>query len=122
MGVRKLVYIKLTEELQNPKSLTLEQREILVRHGLEDREPPVREGATRLIGSWIEVSDDLMQFLGLFDLMKGEIAEKALFSVFETKPALLDTLDFSGEWILSCLWFRWPINHCFRTLLAGANS
>ena len=116
-NIRKLVYTKLTENLESPKLLTVGQREMLVRNGLEDRETAVQEAAAKLVGGWVEISDDILKFLELFDLMSDVVGEKALLSAFETKPSLLDMLDFGGE-LLSICGVQYSVIEYLRAILA----
>lgn len=99
-SVRRAVYSVL-EPLESPKQLTIAQRELVVKAGLQDREQIVRNSAAKLVGSWADLfNGDIAQFIRLFDfdLMHDteNAAEQALLSLFDSRPDLLDSLDFSG--------------------------
>jgi condensin complex subunit 3 len=121
-AVRRLVYavVLSTQPIQpgappgpgHPRALSITQRELLVRNGLGDREAVVRAAAGRMLGAWVDaasaptggvkkeeektVMEDLLAFLGMFDLAEGTVAEDALASVFTTRPELFDALEFGG--------------------------
>ncbi|EIN08176.1 hypothetical protein PUNSTDRAFT_143847 [Punctularia strigosozonata HHB-11173 SS5] len=107
----------------HPRALTIEQRELIVRNGLGDREGSVRAAAARVLGTWVDVvrdtgsegrekdgvkkeggggetgpetEQDLIAFLKMFDLVEGAIAEDALLSVLTTRVDVFDSLEF-GE-------------------------
>lgn len=99
-SVRRAVYSVL-EPLESPKQLTIAQRELVVKAGLQDREQIVRNSAAKLVGSWADLfNGDIAQFIRLFDfdLMDDteNAAEQALLSLFDARPDLLDSLEFSG--------------------------
>ncbi|KAJ8516410.1 hypothetical protein ONZ45_g6279 [Pleurotus djamor] len=56
----------------------------------EENEGSVDPAALTLRGS-------LLNFLGLFDLGEGTVADKAVMSIFKTRPEILRSLDFSGD-------------------------
>ena len=117
MTVRRLVYgsvllahAELPDDAMpgaaHPRALTIAQREQIVRHGLGDREPVVRAAAGKLIGAWVDavsvgskkgaVFEDLLAFLGTFDLRESAVVEDALLSVFVTRVDVFDVLEFDG--------------------------
>ena len=69
-----------------------------------DREPAVRAAAGKLVGAWVDavsvgtkkgpgaVLEDVLAFLGTFDLRESAVVEDALLSVFITRVAL----EFNG--------------------------
>ncbi|KAH9991933.1 nuclear condensing complex subunit [Russula vinacea] len=109
MTVRRLVYgsvLLLHAELPDdamPGAATL-----IVRHGLGDREPAVRAAAGKLIGAWVDavsvgtkkgaVLEDVLAFLGTFDLRESAVVEDALLSVFVTRVDVFDALEFDEEY------------------------
>jgi len=124
MTVRRLVYssVLLTHAIlpdnampgaAHPRALTIAQREQIVRNGLGDREPAVRAAAGKLLGAWVDavsvgtkkgpVLEDLLAFLGTFDLCESAVVEDALLSVFVTRVDAFDALEFDGA--LLFLWF-----------------
>ncbi|KAG6370186.1 hypothetical protein JVT61DRAFT_12333 [Boletus reticuloceps] len=90
----------------HPRVLAISQRELIIRNGLGDREPAVRSAAGSLLGAWVEVvrgstkaeedgsaMDDVLAFLGLFDLNENTVAEDALLSIFATRVDIFDQLE-----------------------------
>lgn len=90
----------------HPRALTIAQREQIVRNGLGDREPAVRAAAGKLIGAWVDavsvgtkngpILEDILAFLGTFDLRESAVVEDALLSVFVTRVDVFDALEFDG--------------------------
>ena len=118
--VRRLVYgnILLTHAeppdgampgAAHPRALTIAQRELIVRNGLGDREPTVRAAAGKLVGAWVDavsvgtkkgaVLEDVLAFLGTFDLRESAVVEDALLSVFVTRVDVFDALEFDGGFL-----------------------
>ncbi|KAI9511024.1 nuclear condensing complex subunit [Russula earlei] len=91
----------------HPRVLTIAQREQIVRNGLGDREPVVRAAAGKLVGAWVDavgvgtekgaIHEDLVAFLGTFDLRESAVVEDALLSVFVTRVDVFDALEFDEE-------------------------
>ena len=97
----------------HPRFLSIEHREMVIKHGLGDREPSVRTAAANLVGTWVDVmrnpdqvvknetpaqelEQTMLSFLTLFDLQEVTIPEEALMSVFKTRAEIFDNLEF-GE-------------------------
>ena len=101
--------------ITHPRVLSIAQREMIVRNGLGDREDGVRAAAGRLMAAWADaargvglkakkeeedgegVRGHLVDFLKLFDLVEGKIAEDALVSVFTVRGDIFDAIVFEGE-------------------------
>jgi condensin complex subunit 3 len=76
----------------------------------------VRAAAGKLIGAWIDavsvgtkkgpVLEDLLAFLGTFDLGESAVVEDALLSVFVTRVDVFDALEFDGAHFLSLVSFH----------------
>ena len=124
-NVRKLVYSSVLEPHctvamdaegnpeavgpTHPRVFSIEQRELVVRNGLGDREEAVKTAATKLVSTWVDVvrvgttegdaksvEADIIAFLELFDLVENSTAEDALASVFKSRNDILDKLEFNG--------------------------
>ena len=95
----------------HPRFLSIEHREMVIKHGLGDREPSVRAAAANLVGTWVDVmrnpdqivknetpaqalEQTVLSFLTLFDLQEVTIPEEALTSVFKTCAEIFDNLEF----------------------------
>ena len=94
--IRKLVFSSVLEQLEHPKQLTIDQRELIVRNGLGDRELTVRAAAEKLISDWCDTLEGVLPFLSMFDLFESKEAEQALLTVFQSRTDILDSLDFGG--------------------------
>jgi condensin complex subunit 3 len=125
-AVRKLVYSAILEAnchakddskmagFTHPRTLTIATREMIVRHGLGDREPTVRIAAVNLLVTWIEVvrsseeivksesgaraiEEDILAFLRLFDLADNTVADDALLSIFKSRVDLFENVKFEDN-------------------------
>lgn len=96
----------------HPRALTIAQRELIVRHGLGDREEIVKIAATKLLAAWVDIvrangvklegeeeDSDIIAFLRLFDLVENTIPEDALKSVLNSRVDILDSLEFGGGFL-----------------------
>jgi condensin complex subunit 3 len=101
----------------HPCALMIAQHEQIARNGLGDREPAVRAAAGKLIGAWVNVVsvgtnkgpylENLLAFLGTFDLRESAVVEDALLSMFVTHIDELDVLEFDVHTF--SLWFLYHI-------------
>ena len=147
-NIRKLVYASILSSscvsdtlydsswVGHPRSLTIAQRELVVRNGLGDREALVKSACEGLIGGWLdvvrekndagankgEVVEDVIAFLKLFDLADPEskIGEDALLSVFKTRVDIFDALEFGDAYWTSltperAFLARVFVSHCINT-------
>ncbi|KAJ7090909.1 armadillo-type protein [Mycena belliarum] len=100
--IRRLLYSSvLTRAATNtatPQSLTVSQRELLVRNGLGDRENTVRVAAAALVGTWVDVGEveikvdeELVSRLADVDLA---LIEKTATSSEETKKIIRTLTTF----------------------------
>ncbi|KAJ7178845.1 nuclear condensing complex subunit [Mycena crocata] len=98
--IRKLLYSTVLEgaatDSAKPSTLTIAQRELVVRNGLGDREHTVRAAAATLIGTWIDVIGDkikpeqeLASRLGDVDIAKDE--EKTPLGAEEKQRKTIET-------------------------------
>ncbi|KAF7330334.1 Chromosome condensation complex protein [Mycena venus] len=99
--VRKLLYNSALErassDAAHPRILTIAQRELLVRHGLGDRQKSVRAAAADLLGTWIDVigekakpEEELASRVSDIDISKTE--EKLPLSAEEKQQKTIKTL------------------------------
>ena len=148
-NIRKLVYASILSSscvpdtlydsswVGHPRSLTIAQRELVVKNGLGDREALVKNACEGLIGGWVdvvrekendagankgEVVEDVIAFLKLFDLADPEskIGEDALLSVFKTRVDIFDALEFGDAYWASltperAFLARVFVSHCINT-------
>ncbi|KAG8831458.1 hypothetical protein FRC17_003121 [Serendipita sp. 399] len=96
-GVRKIVFQHSLPQVPHPRVLKIVQRERILRTGLGDRDASVVDASKNLVLKWIEVMNgDLLKFLETFDLVGGDVAEQALFALFEVKPSIMDSIQFDS--------------------------
>jgi condensin complex subunit 3 len=97
-NVRRAVFRVLKSTPVPARSLSLEQRTLVIRYGLGDRTPVVKTEASKLVASWVDGAKDLEEFMSLFDLSSDKTAEDALLAVLAERPELLKDIDLStGE-------------------------
>jgi condensin complex subunit 3 len=97
------------------RGLSVAQRSLIIRNGLGDREAAVRTEVGKLVYHWAitcsdyqhnpkdgkkgaqksDVKIDVDEFLDLFDLWDGTVAEEALKALVYKRPNILDDLDLS---------------------------
>jgi condensin complex subunit 3 len=104
---RKLLLSTVLSKLEDPKQLSLTQREQVVADALGDREPGVRIVGGKLIEGWFDfalseagggITDGIVRFLELFDVIGGEtVAVDALRSLFVTRAVVLESVVFKGN-------------------------
>ena len=71
----------------------------------------MRAAAGKLVGAWVDavsvgtkkgpgaVLEDVLAFLGTFDLRESAVVEDALLSVFVTRVDVFDALEFDGRFL-----------------------
>jgi condensin complex subunit 3 len=100
--IRRLFFSKKMAEI-DVLSLSIQQRDEILRAGLMDREAPVRQACSDMIFEhWIQKTDgNLIQFLAGLDVLSNtEIAEVALKNFFEKLPDML-TDSFTSQFLES---------------------
>ncbi|KAL7417587.1 nuclear condensing complex subunit [Mrakia frigida] len=92
-SVRRTVYLQALSlaQIQDPRRLTIRQREEVVRNGLGDRDPKVRQAAGTMLTSW---------FLSRFDVVTSQEAETALVSVFSSQTERFEDLEFDDQYFI----------------------
>ncbi|KAJ3760874.1 nuclear condensing complex subunit [Lentinula raphanica] len=95
----------------HPKVLSIEQREMIIRNGLGDRDATVRAAAVKLIEKWVETADmtskdqengdepqGLIGLLKLFDLCTDKLVADAIIRLFESDPRHVDDITFGDNY------------------------
>ncbi|KDE08656.1 hypothetical protein MVLG_01115 [Microbotryum lychnidis-dioicae p1A1 Lamole] len=93
---RRAAYLHVLYEIPCAR-LTQTQREDAIARGLRDREEGVRRAAKKLVSKWAEDAGGVVRFLEFFDLYEGKAAENILSAIFDSNPALMEGLDFGGD-------------------------
>ncbi|KAG5641543.1 hypothetical protein DXG03_004802 [Asterophora parasitica] len=127
--LRKLVYSAVLERdltikddegmgPTHPRACTILQRELIIRNGLSDREPSVRNAAASLLGKWVDIiaerpakqegentlqdakiESGLVEMLKMLDLAaESTVAADAVLGVFDTRPDIFENMEFGRDY------------------------
>ena len=97
---RRLVYSKVARELiTDLDDLEFEDREFLLKWGLNDRDETVKAAATKMLTTyWYQaVNEDLLELIDQLNV-KSVIAEQAILAFFKTKPEVLETIKIDESY------------------------
>ncbi|RIB03229.1 nuclear condensing complex subunit [Gigaspora rosea] len=88
--------MKIAEEINDFRVLSIEDREKLLSWGLTDRDPHVKKACVRMLStSWIQhANDNLLELLERLDVVGSNIAQEALISIFNARPDIVQMLNF----------------------------
>ncbi|RCK57346.1 Condensin complex subunit 3 [Candida viswanathii] len=97
---RRLVYSKISRELGDLDDLGIENREYLLKWGLNDRDQSVQAAAAKMLGSfWYDsVNQDLLELIEHLNVIESPVAAQALKVFFESKPELLETIKIDESY------------------------
>ncbi|KAJ3892617.1 nuclear condensing complex subunit [Lentinula edodes] len=99
----------------HPKILSNAHRDLIIKNGLGDRDPSVRDSAVKLLTKWVDsitIGDvlqdrpqgsmqetNLSKLLTLFNLRANDTLSEAIIKVFETNPRICnDVLFCKADW------------------------
>ncbi|CAG8669095.1 15760_t:CDS:10 [Dentiscutata erythropus] len=93
---RRGVFMKIAEEINDFRVLSIEDREKLLSWGLTDRDPHVKKACARMLStSWIQqANNNLLELLERLDVVGSNIAQEALISIFKARPDIVQVLNF----------------------------
>ncbi|KAF0468908.1 Condensin complex subunit 3 [Gigaspora margarita] len=93
---RRGVFMKIAEEINDFRVLSIEDREKLLSWGLTDRDSHVKKACVRMLStSWIQhANDNLLELLERLDVVGSNIAQEALISIFNARPDIVQMLNF----------------------------
>ncbi|RKP35999.1 nuclear condensing complex subunit, C-term domain-containing protein, partial [Dimargaris cristalligena] len=96
---RRFVYLKALKEIGDFRILSIEAREKLLSHGINDREPAVRQACIKLLSeNWMEyANNNLIELLERLDVVNSTIAEPTLIALFTAHPDIPRTFEFTEE-------------------------
>ncbi|KGU11873.1 condensin complex subunit 3 [Candida albicans 19F] len=97
---RRLVYSKIARELiTDLDDLEFEDREFLLKWGLNDRDETVKAAATKMLTIyWYQsVNEDLLELIDQLNV-KSAIAEQAILAFFKNKPEVLETIKIDESY------------------------
>ncbi|CAJ0760928.1 8780_t:CDS:10, partial [Entrophospora sp. SA101] len=90
---RRSVY-QIMEGIGDFRALSINDREKLLTCGLKDRKTCSKMLSTK----WLkQVNDDLLQLLNRLDVVRSNIAQEVLLSIFKERPDLLKDLRFEDN-------------------------
>uniref|UniRef100_A0A0W0F282 Nuclear condensin complex subunit 3 C-terminal domain-containing protein n=1 Tax=Moniliophthora roreri TaxID=221103 RepID=A0A0W0F282_MONRR len=101
----------------HPMRLSLDQRVMIVKNGVRDRDQNVQAAACLLMGSWMDkvaedLADDdedgeeidltakvkLLELVKVFGVREGEVARMAVQGVMDARPKLIAELEFDAQY------------------------
>ncbi|KAJ1911318.1 chromosome condensation complex Condensin, subunit G [Tieghemiomyces parasiticus] len=96
---RRFVYLRAMREVGDFRILSIDAREKLLSHGIQDRETSVRQAAVRMVAeNWMEyVDNNLVELLERLDVVNSTVAERTLLAVFNDHPDIPRTFEFADE-------------------------
>ncbi|KAK6203080.1 nuclear condensing complex subunit [Scheffersomyces amazonensis] len=97
---RRLIYSRISKELGSVNNLSYEEREFLLKWGLNDRDESVKQAAIKMLTqTWFEsVNEDLLSLISLLRVSDSKVADLALETFFQVKPEILDTFKFDDNY------------------------
>ncbi|KAI5949462.1 YCG1 [Candida theae] len=97
---RRIVFSKITPELGKMSNLKAKHREILMQYGLHDRDKNVADAAIKLLcNSWFDsCGGDLNKFLELMNVTRSKIAERAVSTLFTTRPEVVQRIEITPDY------------------------
>ncbi|KAJ3998766.1 nuclear condensing complex subunit [Lentinula boryana] len=128
--IRKEVYSKLEKNVlvneedddlemgsAHPRTLSMAQRNLIVKNGIGDRDPSVRDSAVKVFTKWVNtivITQDsgpqgpqegslqatpLVQLLTLFNLHDDDSLSEAIIKIFHANPRILNNIPFrTTDW------------------------
>ncbi|KAI9291170.1 hypothetical protein K502DRAFT_344837 [Neoconidiobolus thromboides FSU 785] len=98
-SIRKLLFEKVMVDLGGFKSLSIEQREFLLKNGFSDREKEVKQACTELVTKiWLPtVGSDLIELLEKLDVIHSDVAEMTLIAFFDTHKSEFMKFNLPAE-------------------------
>ncbi|KAI9319753.1 nuclear condensing complex subunit, partial [Dichotomocladium elegans] len=91
---RRVVFLKPMAEIEDFRILTTQQRSDLLKWGLNDRDPLVRQAASKMLANhWIRhTGNNLLKFIERIDLLEGSGAEDILTAFLNARPDIVNTI------------------------------
>ncbi|ORE13224.1 hypothetical protein BCV71DRAFT_246469 [Rhizopus microsporus] len=99
---RRVVYLKPLSEIRDFRLLTSEQRNNVLKWGLNDRDPLVRKAVAKMLSTkWIQqANNNLIEFLERLEIMNpgiADIAESVLNAFFTERMDIINEITFDAE-------------------------
>ncbi|KAI7876242.1 hypothetical protein K492DRAFT_167295 [Lichtheimia hyalospora FSU 10163] len=96
---RRVVFLKPMAEIEDFRTLTLQQRNDLLKWGLNDRDRLVRRAASRMLANhWIRHADNnLLEFLERLDVVDSPIADDVLTAFLNARTDIVNSIKFEEQ-------------------------
>lgn len=103
---RRVVYLKPLSDIQDFRTLSLDDRNRILKWGLNDRNIFVKKAASTMLSEkWIShANNNLIEFLERLEIMKPEVTEIAegVFNAFFTaRKDIVNEITFDGNFFLN---------------------
>lgn len=100
---RRVVYLKPLSDIQDFRMLNLEERNQILKWGLNDRNSLVKKSASTMLSEkWIgHANNNLIEFLERLEIMKPgvtEIAEGVFNAFFTARMDIVNDITFDGKY------------------------
>ncbi|KAJ3985276.1 nuclear condensing complex subunit [Lentinula detonsa] len=152
--IRKEVYSKLEKSVllndedddleigsAHPRTLSMAQRDLIVKNGIGDRDSSVRDSAVKVFTKWVNtivITQDsgpqgpqegslqatpLVQLMTLFNLHDDDSLSEAIIKIFEANPRILNNIPFcTTDWSSftpeTAFLTRVYVEHCVKNKFA----
>jgi condensin complex subunit 3 len=96
---RRVVFLKPLSDIPDFRMISLEDRNNLLRWGLNDREKLVRAATAKMLSThWIRhANNNLIEFLERLEIMKSGVAEDVLNAFFLERLDIINEISFDTE-------------------------
>ncbi|KAL0097913.1 nuclear condensing complex subunit, partial [Phycomyces blakesleeanus] len=96
---RRVVYLKPMAEIQDFRLIPCQERHLLLKCGLNDRDPLVKKAASKMISMhWIRHADhNLLEFLERMDILEGDAAEDILTAFLSSRIDIVNSIKFDDQ-------------------------
>lgn len=107
---RRIVYLKPLSDIQDFRMLSFDDRNKILKWGLNDRNHLVKKAATTMLSEkWIgHANNNLIEFLERLEILNPEvteIAEGVFDAFFAARSEFVNEITFDGKRILLCKYF-----------------
>ncbi|CAG8582778.1 2255_t:CDS:10, partial [Paraglomus occultum] len=97
--IRKYVFSKSLDELEDFRFLSIDEREQVLRWGLSDRDKNVKNACSNLLTSkWItQTNDNIFELIGRLDVINSVIAKDVVTELLRNRRDLAEKIVFDDE-------------------------
>ncbi|CAG8544549.1 9035_t:CDS:10 [Paraglomus brasilianum] len=97
--IRKYVFSKSLDELEDFRFLSIEEREQVLRWGLSDRDKNVKNACSNLLTSnWItQTNDNIFELVGRLDVINSVVAKDVVMELLRNRRDLAEKIVFDDE-------------------------